>query len=110
MRLFHNPRCSKSRQALALLNDSNKTFEIIHYLVEGIQREDLKRVFHFLSDDYHSLIRAKEAAAYGYSNQDSLDDVFNLILEHPSLLQRPLLLSSSFAIVARPPELIHSCL
>ena len=92
MRLYHNPRCSKSRQAVALLNDSGIDFEEYRYLDNGIAPEDLEILL-----TLEGSIRTDDIA----------DDV---VLDIPKLLQRPILINDGKAVIGRPPEEILTLL
>lgn len=99
MRLYHNPRCSKSRQALALLVERNIEFEDYRYLEKGISQDDLK-VLVALED----VIRKQEVdKSLGY-DLNKKADIHNLLIDNPKALQRPILIKNGNAIIGRPPE------
>lgn len=101
MRLYHNPRCSKSRQAVALLTEAGIAFEDYRYLSEGIHSDDLK-VLSALS----GIIRPKdEVGAVDVKNLDSRG-IETLLLEQPKCLERPVLVVNGQGVVGRPPERI----
>ena len=101
MRLYHNPRCSKSRQAVALLNEAGLVFEEYRYLSEGIHIDD----FEILST-ISGIIRPKDVV--GDVDVKNLDQsgIQNLIKEQPKCLERPVLVLNGQAVVGRPPERI----
>ena len=101
MRLYHNPRCSKSRQAVALLNEAGLAFEEYRYLSEGIHFDD----FEILST-ISGIIRSKDVV--GDVDVKNLDQsgIQNLIKEQPKCLERPVLVLNGQAVVGRPPERI----
>ena len=101
MRLYHNPRCSKSRQAVALLTDAGVDFEDYRYLSEGIHSED----FEILST-LTGIIRSKDVIGnVDIKNLDS-DGIQTLLKEQPKCLERPVLVMNGHAVVGRPPERI----
>jgi arsenate reductase len=105
-RLYHNPRCSKSRQALALLEIREIEFEEYRYLDLGIKPEDLA-IIGKLKD----IIRIGEAE-YKTSPIDleNLQEVSALLQTSPTLCQRPILIANGKAIIGRPPEKILTLL
>ena len=99
MRFYHNPRCSKSRQALALLEERGVEVEIVRYLEAGIVEEDLK-----LLASLDGIVRKKEAGAEAMAALHSVDDVAKLLKAQPRVLERPVLVSNGQAVIGRPPE------
>ncbi|MCA0403829.1 MAG: arsenate reductase [Proteobacteria bacterium] len=101
--LYHYPKCSKSRACLQLLQEQNCAFQLIGYFKEGLKKEALLNLISMLSWD--DLVRANEAI-YKELNFQSLNQnqKIDAIINHPELLQRPLLIKGNKAIVARPPE------
>jgi len=99
MRLYHNPRCSKSRQALSIMNESGVEFEEYRYLDLGIDPEDFD-VLSSLSD----VIRTAELDGDNIADLTSKTEVIDLLKNNPRLLQRPILIRGNKAIIGRPPE------
>ena len=99
MRIYHNPRCSKSRQALALLEGRGVEVEIIRYLDVGIVEEDLR-----LLASLEGIVRKKEAGAEAMAALHSMDDVAALLKSNPKVLERPVLVANGQAVIGRPPE------
>ena len=101
MRLYHNPRCSKSRQAVALLTDAGIDFEDYRYLSEGIHSDD----FEVLST-LPGIIRSKDVIGdVDIKNLDS-NGIQTLLKEQPKCLERPVLIMNGQAVIGRPPERI----
>ena len=101
MRLYHNPRCSKSRQAVALLTDAGIDFEDYRYLSEGIHSEDLE-----ILSTLTGIIRSKDVVGdVDIKNLDS-DGIQTLLKEQPKCLERPVLIMNGQAVIGRPPERI----
>lgn len=105
--LYHNPRCSKSRAALALLQARGITPDIVLYLQAPPDHATLTRVVAALGIMPRALLRTGEAdyAALGLSDA-SLDDatLIAAMAAHPSLIERPILLRGERAVIGRPPE------
>ena len=99
MRLYHNPRCSKSRQTLALLVERNVQFEDYRYLENGIAPEDMEVLL-----SLEGVIRRQEVdSTMGY-DLNNISDVRKLLSDNPKVLQRPILIKDSRAVIGRPPE------
>lgn len=104
MRLYHNPRCSKSRQAVAILTESGVDFEEYRYLELGIAEEDLE-----ILSSLTGIIRTNEEEFK--SNKFDVNNiklVKEALTKIPKLLQRPVLVKSQKAVIGRPPEDIKS--
>ena len=99
MRLYHNPRCSKSRQALALLQERGIEVDVHRYLEEGILNEDLD-----LLAEMDGIVRSKEAGKAIMAELTSPEAVKNLLRTQPKLLERPVLVHYGKAVIGRPPE------
>jgi arsenate reductase (glutaredoxin) len=105
--LFHNPKCSNSRRALEALEAAGVEFDTVLYLKTPPSRADLDRIVGHLDGPVAGLVRhdkrfedlGLDPAAY-----DEPGPVVDLLVEHPELLQRPLLEDATRAAVARPPE------
>lgn len=99
MRLYHNPRCSKSRQALSLLMDSGYKFEEYRYLTVGIAQEDLD-----ILSKLSGIIRRKDVQ--GDIDVKNLDTagIRQLLENQPKCLERPVLIQNDKAVIGRPPE------
>ena len=100
MRLYHNPRCSKSRQAVKLLTDKGVSFQEHRYLEEGIMEEDLP-----ILASLTGIIRKQEQAFKELDFAvDSVNEVIKALRSRPKLLERPVLVKDGKAIIGRPPE------
>ena len=99
MRLYHNPRCSKSRQALALLVERNIEFEDYRYLEKGISQDDLEVLVAL-----EGVIRKQEVdKSLGY-DLNKKTDIHKLLIDNPKALERPILIKNGHAVIGRPPE------
>lgn len=105
--LYHNPRCSKSREALALLKAKGVEPEIVEYLKTPPSAAELKRILKLLGLNPRELMRRKEAA-YGENRLDdpALEDdaLIAAMVANPILIERPIALAGGKAALGRPPE------
>ena len=97
MRLYHNPRCSKSRQAVALLEEKSVEFETYLYLKQGVASEDMSMLINL-----EGIVRVNDLEQK--ADLENPEVVKKLLEENPKLLQRPILISDSQAVIGRPPE------
>src|SRR5689334_15816447 len=105
--LFHNPACSKSRQALALLEGRGAAFDKVEYLKTPPDRAILTAIVAHLDTPPTSLVRRdKRFAELGLSDADcaSAAQVVDLLAAHPELMERPLVFDGRRAVIGRPPE------
>lgn len=112
-RIYHNPRCSKSRETLTLLNDANIEAEIIEYLDNPPSREELIEILAMLDMAPRKLMRTGEAE-YKTNNLDdtslSDDALIDAMLRFPKLIERPIVINNGQAIIGRPPISVKSIL
>ena len=105
--IYHNPRCSKSRQTLALLEEKNIAPEIVEYLQNPPDTQTLAQILNMLGLKPRDLMRRKEAA-YAENNlaDDTLSDnaLIQAMIDHPILIERPIVISDGRAVLGRPPE------
>ena len=108
LKIYHNPNCSKSRETLGLLEDRDLEIEIIEYLETPPTAEELDRLCQGLSKDPTELIRTKEDL-FNELNL-SLDDDRSqlewcqLLIQHPILIERPIVVNKDRVSLGRPPE------
>jgi arsenate reductase len=106
-KIFHNPRCSKSRQALQILQDSNCDIEIFNYLETDLDISLIKDVLTKLSLKPRDLLRTSEQD-YKDNNleEDNLsdDDLIDFMIKYPKLIERPIVIKGHKAVLGRPPE------
>lgn len=105
--IYHNPRCSKSRQTLALLTDQGVEVEIIEYLKNPPSISKLSEILKILDLTPRELMRTKEDV-YKAQNLDNADlttkELIKLMVENPKLIERPIVLFKGKGIIGRPPE------
>ena len=106
--VYHNPRCSKSRMALAYLDTENKGYQVIEYLKEIPTKTDLEGLLVKLGMPAEELIRKGEPDYKEHFKGKSLNESewIDAMLKYPKLIERPIVVSGSKAIVARPTERI----
>lgn len=102
--LYHNPRCSKSRQALAILKASGIEPAIIEYLKTPPDEADLKRLLGLLGLKAIDILRKTEAAAAGIDATAGEAALIEGIAAHPEALERPIFVHKGKAVLGRPPE------
>ena len=110
MKIFHNPRCSKSRQGLAILNDAKVDFEIVEYLKTPPSEKEIKDILSKLNMEPIDLVRKNEAIwKENYKGKDlSNEQIIKAMAENPKLIERPIVIKGDKAVLGRPPEKISS--
>ena len=114
--IYHNPRCSKSRKALEILNSKTKDFKIIKYLEDGIDIIELKSILSLNKISQEEIIRTNESLykELKLTKKDlSKDAIINYIYKFPILLQRPIICKYQYykliqSVIGRPPERVLS--
>jgi arsenate reductase len=104
--LYHNPRCSKSRNALQWLKERNVELEIVDYLNQAPSIESLRSLGEKLGLDPRHWVRKEEEEYRLYLKGKDLsdDEIYRLMHQYPKLIQRPIVVWSDRAVVARPLE------
>lgn len=103
--LLHNPRCSKSRQALALLEERGTDVQVRRYLDDPLDEKELRSLMSRLDADGTTLVRTNEAEWKALDvDIDDPDQVVRAIVAHPKILQRPIADDGQRAVIGRPPE------
>ena len=104
--IYHNPRCSKSRETLQILQDNDVIPEIIEYLEDPPTAEELRAIVAKLGIGARELLRTTEPVYRDADlDDDSLseDEIIEAICEYPALLQRPIVVAGDRAVIGRPP-------
>lgn len=105
--IYHNPRCSKSRQTLELVKEQGIEPDIREYLKDAPNTDELKAVLTALSMSPRDLLRKKEAEykENGLDNMDLTDDqIIEIMSNVPKLIERPIVITQGKARIGRPPE------
>ena len=111
--IFHNPRCSKSRQTLALLENHGIKPTIIEYLKTPITKDKLIEILSLLRLSPRDLMRKKEEvyAEKGLNNPSLSDaELIDIMVKNPILIERPIVLANRKAALGRPPEQVLNIL
>ncbi|MFV0570871.1 MAG: arsenate reductase (glutaredoxin) [Xanthomarina gelatinilytica] len=108
IKIYHNPRCSKSRNGLEIIKESGKNFEIVAYLENTPTKEELKQLINLLNIPAEDLIRKNEAAWKENFKGKNLteEQLIEAMVSFPKLIERPIVINGSKAVIGRPPEKI----
>ena len=112
LKIYHNPRCSKSRKGLEYLQSKSSEFEVVEYLKEGLTTELLKEIILKTHLSPLELIRTheelykKELKGKNFNDEEWID----IIIENPKLLHRPIIIGKHKAVLAQPPEKLDELL
>jgi len=104
--IWHNNRCGKSREAKAILEEKNLEFEVFEYLKNDFSKEELLKVMAQLNiKDVKEMLRKKETL---YKELDienkSQNEILELVVQNPKLVERPIIIKDNKAVIARPME------
>jgi len=112
IQIYHNPRCGKSREGLALVEQSGKPFEVILYLKDTPTLKELEVLVSKLQLAPIDIIRQKEKIwvesfkGKSYSNKELLQ----IMVDHPILIERPIVVNNNKAVIGRPTSTIIDCI
>lgn len=106
--IWHNPRCSKSRQTLELLRSRGVEPKVVEYLKMPPAAGEIRRVLALLGRPAHDLVRTGEAAYRdaGLSRRSGEDELVQAMFHHPVLIERPVVITGKAAVIGRPPEAV----
>ncbi|RIV69064.1 arsenate reductase (glutaredoxin) [Flagellimonas aequoris] len=112
IKIYHNPRCGKSREGLQILENSGKDFEIIKYLEDVPTKEELKTLLGYLGIAPIDLVRQNETIWKEKFKGKKLsdDDILEAMAKNPKLIERPIVVVGKKAVIGRPPEKINTLL
>jgi len=111
--IYHNPRCSKSRQTLAILQESGVEPTIIDYLNNPPDQQTLETILDLLNLRPRDLLRKSEAEykTLGLDNPALTDaQLISMMRQHPRLIERPIVIKGNQAVLGRPPENVKTLL
>ena len=105
MKIYHNPRCRKSRETLSIIHEHNVNIHVIDYLKMPPTEQEIRSILTMLNISAFDLIRKDEKLFKKlYRGKQFTEDKWVTILhENPILIQRPIVIKDSFAIIGRPP-------
>lgn len=109
IKIYHNPKCSKSREGLCLLNDLNKDVEIINYMTTAISYNELEEIIKLLDIKPIELVRTKESIWKDLYKDKNLSDneIIEAMVAHPKLIERPIVINGNKAVIGRPTQKIE---
>jgi polyphosphate kinase len=109
MKIYHNPRCSKSREALKFIEEKGYEVEIIDYMKTGITAREIKDFLNRSGLSVFDIIRTNEELykADFKGKELSADEWIQVLIDNPKLIQRPLVVKGTHAVLARPAEEIQ---
>ncbi|PQJ73397.1 arsenate reductase (glutaredoxin) [Polaribacter butkevichii] len=108
IKIYHNPRCSKSRQGLEVLENSKKEFEVVKYLEEIPSEKELTEIIKLLGIAPIQLVRKTEKIwKEEFKGKELSDtDIIKAMIENPKLIERPIVINGNKAVIGRPTETI----
>ncbi|WP_222984022.1 arsenate reductase (glutaredoxin) [Flagellimonas meishanensis] len=112
IKIYHNPRCRKSREGLELLQKSGHEFEVVHYLDDVPSEEELKTIIQYLEIAPEALVRKSESIwKENYKGKSlSNDEIIRAMVKYPKLIERPIVIRDKTAVIGRPTEKIKPLL
>lgn len=110
--IYHNPRCSKSREGLQLLENSGAEFTKVLYMDNPLSAAEIKELLKKLNIPAIELVRKNEAIwKENFKGKDmSEDEIIQAMANHPNLIERPIVVNGNQAVIGRPTEKIHEIL
>lgn len=105
MRIYHNPKCSKSREALALLIEQGVKLDVVEYLRTPLTHEEILSLLKFIPPQ--ELVRTKDDKYKELNFELNPQNVVKFLVEFPELMERPIVVARGKVIVARPPERVR---
>ncbi len=106
IKIYHNPRCIKSRQGLAILENTGKDFEVVKYLDTIIAEKELTEIIQLLNIAPIDLVRKNEKIwKENYKGKELSDkEIILAMLQNPKLIERPIVINKNKAVIGRPSE------
>ena len=106
MTIYHNPRCSKSRQTLEIIKKSQQEFEIVEYLKDLLSISELEIIIEKLGITPVELVRKNELIwKENYKGKNLSDkEIVQAMIENPKIMERPIVVNGEKAVLGRPPE------
>ena len=110
--IYHNPRWKKSRESVKILEKEKVSFRIIEYLKNQISRKEINNILNILDIGIEDLIRKNELEFKSINDDDKKNKniLIELILNHPKVMQRPVIINDKKGVIGRPPENIYKIL
>lgn len=108
--IYHNPRCSKSRQAVDVAKEKGADFAVVKYLDEPLSRDQVVDLLAILEDDAPALVRRDanfKDLGLSAADVETVDQVADVLAKHPKLMERPVLVRGGKAIIGRPTDRVE---
>ena len=108
MKIYHNPRCKKSRQTLDIINKNKKELEIVEYLKDSLSISELEIIIEKLGITAIELVRKNELIwKENYKGKNLSDkEIVQAMIENPKIMERPIVVNGEKAVLGRPPETV----
>lgn len=112
MKIYHNPRCSKSRETLEIINKSGVEVEVVDYQKEPPTKEEFKKILSKLNLKASDLLRKGEVVyKEKFKNSNFTEEEWiTIMIENPKLIERPIVVKGNKAVLGRPPENVKDLL
>ncbi|NVK85675.1 MAG: arsenate reductase (glutaredoxin) [Cytophagia bacterium] len=112
LKILHNPRCQKSRQTLQIIEESGEMVTVVEYLKTVPSKEELQDIVNMLGIEPQDLIRKGEAIYKEEFKDKTLsgEEWIEAMVEHPKLIERPIVIKGNKAVLGRPPEKVKELL
>ncbi|MBH69906.1 MAG: arsenate reductase [Flavobacteriales bacterium] len=110
MKIYHNPRCSKSRNTLSALQQKSNNIEVIFYLKTSFKKNEILDILKKLNKNPFELIRKQEKIwkeKYQKRNITDQNEIIRILIKHPILIERPILIGEKFGVIGRDIESIE---
>ena len=109
MKIYHNNRCSKSRNGLEILNNSKQEFQVVDYINNPLSEKEIEDILKKLDFNPIQLVRKNEAIWKENYKGKALSDaeIIKAMAKHPKLIERPIVVKGDKAVIGRPPENIN---
>ena len=105
--VYHNPRCSKSRKSLEILNELGREYSVVEYLKNLPTKDELKSIYEKIGTHPSNCVRKNETDFKENNLKQYLDDadkIIEMMIKFPKIIERPIVVTEDKAIIARPPE------
>ncbi len=112
IKIYHNPRCTKSRQGLEVVQKSGEQFEVVKYLENIPTKDELRQVLGYLNMPAENLVRKNEVVwKENYRGKNlSEEEILDAMIANPKLIERPIVVRDNRAVIGRPTEKIMDLL
>ena len=110
--IYHNSRCSKSRDGVCFLENTKEPFQVVNYLENNLTKSDLKELLKKINITPIELVRKKETLWINTYKDKNLsdEDIIQAMVDNPKLIERPIVVKGDKAVIARPTEKIDEIL